>query len=326
MQVLQLRGGLVETRHAISAVISQASGAEPGSIGATFGPPTSSTWRSSAKPLQLWCSLEALGDPPDLDPAQLALGASSHSGQDGHVAAVQALLERWDLPLSALRCGAEPPAHAPTARALLAAGRPWSPLHNDCSGKHAFMLAACRARGWSTDTYLSPDHPLQRRIVQVAATWSGEPPALAVDGCGLPTLWLSLAGMARVWARLAAATADPGVDPRLHRIGAAMAAQPWWTSGDERIDLALHRRATEPWIGKIGARGVFNVALPARGLGLALKVHDGDEQALAVAVPALVDRVAPGALAPAPDWPWARIHNVVGRVVGTRVAVGLAGA
>ena len=107
---------------------------------------------------------------------------------------------------------------------------------------------------------------------------------------------------------------------------AAMLAHPWWTSGDERIDLALHRRATEPWIGKIGARGVFCVALPARGLGLALKVHDGDEDALAVAVPAVVERIAPGALAPAADWPWATIHNVAGRAVGTRVAVGLDGA
>lgn len=329
MQVLQLRGGLVETRHTVSAAIVRARVGTDGETGAFetgVGPPTWSTWRSAAKPLQLWCSLEALGDPADLSATQVALGASSHSGQPDHVDGVLNLLRGFQLDPALLRCGAEPPAHAPTARALLAAGQPHLPLHNDCSGKHAFMLAACRAQGWSTDDYLSPDHPLQRRIVQVASEWTGQAPALAIDGCGLPTLWLSLGAMARAWARLAAATAQPALDPRLHRIGAAMAAHPWWTSGDDRIDLALHRRAAEPWIGKIGARGVFCVALPARGLGIALKVHDGDEDALAVAVPALIQRFAPGALAPDPDWPWAALRNVVGHVVGSRVAVGLGGA
>lgn len=324
MQVLQLRGGLLETRHQVSAVALPLPGA--GGSAWSTGPDLWSTWRSAAKPLQLWCSLEALGDPPDLGPDLVALGASSHSGQPAHVAAVAALLDRFSVPLSALQCGAEPPAHRGTAQALLAAGQPFLPLHNDCSGKHAFMLGACHARGWSLPAYLQPDHPLHRRVLEVARLWTGEQPALAVDGCGVPTLWLPLSAMARVWARLATAAVQPAPDPRLHRIAAAMLAHPWWTSGDERIDLALHRRATEPWIGKIGARGVFCVALPARGLGLALKVHDGDEDALAVAVPAVVERIAPGALAPAADWPWATIHNVAGRAVGTRVAVGLDGA
>jgi len=234
-------------------------------------------------------------------------------------------LARLGVPEAELCCGAEAPAHVPTARALQAAGLPFLPVHNDCSGKHAFLLGACHARSGSSQGYLSAEHPLQRRIAQIARAWCGEAPALAVDGCGLPTLWLSLPSMARAWARLAAATAEPDRDPRLGRIGHAMAAHPWHTSGDERLDLALHRRATEPWVGKIGARGVFCVALPARRMGLALKVLDGDEDALAVAVPALVEHLAPGALAPAPDWPWAMMHNVVGRPVGRRVAVDLAG-
>lgn len=322
MQVLQLRGGLVETSHAVSAVARGFEADQAGAVLWQTGQDTHSTWRSAAKPLQLWCCLEALGDPHNLSATQLALGSSSHSGQEGHVQAVRELLAHFGFDEAALRCGAEPPAHRPTAAALVAAGRPSLAVHNDCSGKHTMMLGACRAQGWPSDDYLAADHPLHQRIVQVAHAWSGQLPRLAVDGCGAPTLWLTLSAMAAVWARLAAATDDAAVDARLHRIGTALADHPWWTSGDDRLDLALHQRAAEPWIGKIGARGVFCIALPARRLAVAVKVHDGDEDALAVAVPAVLEQVAPGALSPSCHWPWATIHNVVGRAVGTRVAVG----
>lgn len=322
MHVLQLRDGLLETRHEVSAVAVHLDQPQP-----TWhtGPPAWSTWRSAAKPLQLWASLEALGDPPELSPADLAIGASSHSGQDLHLAAVRRVLQRFDLDEGLLQCGAEPPVHRATAAALVRAGRAPLPIHNDCSGKHAFMLAACRARGWSERGYLAADHPLHQRIAALARAWCGEPPALATDGCGVPTLWLSLAGMARAWARLAAAMAEPALDPRLHRIGQAMAAHPELTSGEDRLDLALARRATGPFVGKIGARGVFCIALPHQRTGVAVKVADGDEDALAVAVPAILERTAPGCLAPDPTWPAATLRNVAGRPVGSRLAVGLPG-
>lgn len=321
MRILQLRGqgtqgDQVETSHRIAAVSVAGDDVRPIDPLSSL---TGSTWRSAAKPLQLWCSLEALSDPPELAPEWIALGASSHSGQDGQVAGVRAILARFGLDEGQLQCGAEPPAHRPTAEALLREGKPFLAVHNDCSGKHAFMLAACHAQGWSTADYLDPVHPLQQRILALARGWCQEQPGVAVDGCGLPTLHLSLTGMARVWERLGQSLVEPQRDPRLHRIARAMADHPWFTSGDQRIDLALHRRATEPWIGKIGARGVFCFALPARGIGGALKVLDGDEDALAVAVPALVERLAPGALRPDPQWPYAQIRNVVGRIVGTRV-------
>ncbi len=321
MRILQIRGqgtppDQVETTHRIAAVTVAGGQVRPlDPLSSQVG----STWRSAAKPLQLWCSLEALSDPPELGPEWIALGASSHSGQHGHVEGVRAILRHFGLDEGQLQCGAEPPAHRPTSEALLRGGDPFLALHNDCSGKHSFMLAACRAQGWSTADYLDPAHPLQRRILARAQDWCQEVPGVAVDGCGLPTLSLSLTGMARAWERLAVAQAQPQQDPRLARIAQAMADHPWFTSGDQRIDLALHRRATEPWIGKIGARGVFCFALPARGIGGALKVLDGDEDALAVAVPAVVEHFAPGALKPDPDWPYAQIRNVVGRIVGTRV-------
>lgn len=323
MLVLQLRAGLCETRHEVSAVAVSATGGPTADPCWRTGPETESTWRSAAKPLQLQACLDALGDPSSLRDVDLAIAASSHSGQGPHVAAVRHLLARFGVDEAELRCGAEPPVHRPTLAALLAAGEQPRPIHNDCSGKHAMMLAACHARGWPVDDYRDPDHPLQRRIIDLAHRWCGQVPGVATDGCGVPTLWLSLTGMARAWARIAAAMADAAVDPTLHRIGRAMAAHPWWTSGDDRLDLALARRVVGPlpdhYVGKIGARGLFCVALPSRRLGVAIKVADGDEDALAVAVPAVLEAIAPGTLAPAPRWPWATIRDVIGRPVGHRL-------
>jgi L-asparaginase II len=319
MHVLQLRGGLPEASHGLSFAL-----AGPGGALRTGGAPTSTFWRSASKPFQLEVALSLLDDEGAcLRPEELALAASSHSGQPGHLAVLDAILAKFGLDERALRCGAEPPAHAPSAAALLSAGAPPRAAHNDCSGKHALMLAACAARGWDTTSYLSPAHPLQRQIAALIHARAGEPAPVAVDGCGVPTFWVSLAGMARAWRQLAEAMVDPPSEPRLARVGAAMSAHPWLVSGDDRLDLALASRATEPFVGKIGALGVFCVALPARGLGLAVKVHSGDEGALGAAVPALLDRLAPGALRPVDAWRWSEVRNVVGRIVGQRLVAGL---
>jgi L-asparaginase II len=284
------------------------------------GPSTRSPWRSAAKPLQLWCALEALGDPA-LPAPLLAIGASSHSGQDLHLETVRAALARLEVSEAGLLCGAEPPAHRPTHEALIRRGDPPRPIHNDCSGKHAFMLGACRARGWSA-AYRPPSHPLQRRIAQVAADWTGDPIELAIDGCGVPVLCLSVAGMARAWARMAEAMAgDPS--GRLGRIGGAMAAHPHLTSGDDRIDMDFARGAAEPFVGKIGAQGVFCVALPARRMGIAVKAISGHEPALAVAVAAALAAAAPGAWRRPDGWRWHTIRDVVGDPVGRRVVSAL---
>ena len=324
MQVMALRGGLVETAHPVHAVAIRDGIAAPV---LQTGPVTYSPWRSASKPLQTWGSLEALGPTTEaaLTEADLALGSSSHSGEPAQVAGVRDLLARLGVEEDWLRCGAEPPMHAPTRRALERAEQPPLPIHNDCSGKHALMLGACVQRSWSLD-YLPAAHPLQRRLLALATDWCGERPGLAVDGCGVPTFYLSVAGMARAWARLAAAMQVEALDARLHRIGWAMARHPELVSGEGRIDLAVARRAAEPLVGKIGADGVFCVALPARRLGVAMKVVSGNEHALAVAIPAVLEAVAPGCLRPDPAWPWAMLRNVVGREVGQWVAAGLSRA
>ena len=271
--------------------------------------------------LQLWCALEAMAD-PDLPAEDLAIGASSHSGQPEHLRRIRHLLAQFGAAESQLRCGAEVPAHRPSREELIRAGQRPQDIHNDCSGKHTFMLGACHANGWPLE-YREPEHPLQQRIIRHTTDWTEETPGIAVDGCGVPTFILSIAGMARAWARLAAVTQDGHFrgtpDPRGQRIGHAIIAHPWHTSGSDRIDLALAQRASEPYAGKIGAEGVFCICLPQRRMGIAMKVLSGNEDALAVAVPAVLDRVAPGALRSAEQWPWSTVKNVVGRSVGQRV-------
>lgn len=340
MHVLQLRGGLLETRHPVRAVALRLDpeGAEEGAARAeevfAAGEAVHSTWRSASKPFQLWSSLEAMAasghsentpfHEATFSDEDLALGASSHSGGADHTGRVLELLERFGLGPEHLRCGAELPLDPAALRALRRSGAPAEAVHNDCSGKHAFMLGACAAMGWSIEGYLAPEHPLQERILAQLRALTGEPLAVAVDGCGVPTAWLSVRAMARAWAWLAACMAEPDLDPRLARIGQAMAAHPELTSGEGRIDLALAELATEPYVGKIGAQGVFCVALPERGLGVALKVGSGDEAALACAVPAVLARVAPGALRdPGKAWPWRELRNVAGRLVGERLVMGL---
>lgn len=315
LNIEQRRGGHLETRHAVSARLVEGDRVvwETGDDLACF-------WRSGCKPFQLHTALSRV-DPQALDwltPEDLALGAASHSGQADHVARVRRLLRHFSLHPRLLRCGAHLPIHVDSAQKLVARRQKPTALHNNCSGKHTFMLAACRQQGWSMD-YLPADHPLQRANRATLEALTGAQPAVAVDGCGVPSFHFRISAMARAFARLAEAMVGDG-DPLLGRIGQAMGAHPELTSGTGRLDLAVVRAATEPITVKIGAEGLFDIAFPARRQGLVIKVESGNADALAVAVAAVVEQVAPGALR---GWTpvEATVKNVAGVEVGERVAV-----
>jgi len=308
LHVEHRRNGLVETIHPVSVRVWQ-----PGAPLLGGGPDVASFWRSASKPFQLWASLSELdaGVVAALTERELAVGAASHNGEAGHVAVVEALLGRFGLEAGGLQCGAHLPAHEPTARATPTA----LPVHNNCSGKHTFMLAASTARGWDPD-YRALTHPLQasvhRRVDELAGVHHGT----GVDGCSVPTFHAPLSAQARAWAALAAAMADG--DALLGRIGWAMHHAPWFMSGTDRLDLAVVQGASEPLAAKIGAEGLFCVALPRRRLGVAVKVHTGNTDALAVAVRAVLAELGVGM---AGEWPWACVRNVRGVEVGERVSV-----
>lgn len=316
LTLTELRGHATEAVHAVAAAVVDASGHAV----LTVGEPCTTTWRSAAKPFQLEASLSLLPAElaASLDPRALALGAASHSAQAAHVAGVRALMQRVGVDEAALGCGAHAPVHVASAETLLRAGQRPAPIHNNCSGKHTVMLAAHAAtRGDAPlSAYLDPASPLQRHIAALVAERTGETGLTWVtDGCGAPCFVLSLAGMARAWAQLASAF---DADAPLGRIGRALHAEAWWMSGDGRLDLELVSAAMEPLVSKVGAAGVLCLALPRRGLGIALKVLSGSDAVRPLAAQALLERVAPGLVPAAPFAPHHLVRNVAGAVVGER--------
>jgi L-asparaginase II len=305
--VLQHRGAFLESRHPFSVVALRA-GAAPELAGA----PGSTTFRSASKPFQLATSLEVLGE-PEVDASWLAVGAASHNAEPRHLAVVEAILARFGVEASGLRCGAHAPVHVPSAEDVIRSGRAYTALHNNCSGKHAFMLAAAHHAGWAPD-YRPLSHPLQQRVLRNLTAWAGEVTGTATDGCGVPTFFLPLEAVARSW--LAVAEAMHRQEGALGRIGWAMARHPELTSGLGRLDLDVVRHAREPLAVKVGAMGLFCMALPERRLSLAVKVEAGTNEALPAAVAWALEVFAPGAFTPPADWALCQVRNVVGDVVG----------
>ncbi|SFK35395.1 asparaginase [Geodermatophilus ruber] len=227
--------------------------------------------RSANKPVQATALLAAGWAPRSGE--ELAIGAGSHSGEDGHRELVAGMLAAVGLTPDALGCPPALPSHEGTRAAWLMAGRaPERPAMN-CSGKHAAMLSACVAAGWPIDGYLDPAHPLQQAIeARLAETAESPVAAVVVDGCGAPQHALPLSGLAR--GVLALVEAPPGSPERA--VADAMRAAPWFVAGTGREDTEL-MRAVGGLLVKGGADGVHVAALPGRG-AVALKLDDGGDR------------------------------------------------
>ncbi len=307
--VEQFRGDFVETRHPFSAIAL-----DPNGTVLQIGDNVVTPWRSAAKPFQLATSVELLGD-PELSPEQLAIGSASHNAEPVHVGHVLDLLDKFRIDPAQLRCGTHPPAHPPAAEAILRRDGQFSDLHNNCSGKHTFMLAASHKHGWPLD-YRPPEHPLQREIYRNVALWAGVQPGLATDGCGVPTFCLPLKNIARAWRQIAVDMAENSELSRLGRIGSAMAQHTYLTSGRDRLDLAVVQAASAKMAVKVGAQGVFCIAIPKLQMGIAIKVHSGNSDAVAPVIAHVLGHLA-GDLWQLPDlWPHLQVRNVVGDLAG----------
>ncbi|MDS1271949.1 asparaginase [Lipingzhangella sp. LS1_29] len=271
-----VRSGFQESVHYGAVVGLSASGElayARGPVGSPMLP------RSSAKPLQ---ALTVLRAGAQLTGAEIAIAAGSHSGQDLHVHRVRATLAAAGLSPADLRCPADWPLDASTRDALVCSGEPRSRERMNCSGKHAAMLAACVSQGWPTESYLSPDHPLQRMVRTTLEELCGEPVShTTVDGCGAPQLAVSLAGLARGIHALTAGTGDS----HRHAVVTAMRDYPQYVAGPGRHDTVL-MQAVPGLISKQGADGVMVVAA-ATGETVAVKISDGDQGLRARTVAAL---------------------------------------
>src|SRR5688572_4990610 len=273
MRVDVLRGGAVESGHEVEGVLVDARGRI---LAATGEPERITFFRSAAKPFQLVPLVErGHADRYGLGDRELAVMAASHNGAPEHTACVRGILERTGSRESDLECGFHPP-HDPeeTARLAGAPAEERSAIYNNCSGKHAGMLALARAEGWPTAGYAAFDHPVQKLLVSTMADLCGVSETglpLAVDGCSAATPALSLSAMARGFARLAVASADPDSggprDRALARIARAMTRHPELVAGRGRFCTAFMRAVAGRLVAKTGAEAVQCVGLPESGLG-----------------------------------------------------------
>jgi len=211
---------------------------------------------------------------------QLALACASHGGEPEHVALAEAMLSDIGLEEGDLACGAHDPLSSRGMKLLRESGARLTRLHNNCSGKHAAMLARAQTAGWHTYGYERRDHPVQRCCLQAVALWSGleeDQVGQAVDGCGVVAFALPLENMARAWSRLARRVRDGDELPS--RIVHAMRTRPFLIGGTDRFDSVLIEETEGRVVAKIGAEGVHSVAIPELGIGFAVKVDDGAQRA-----------------------------------------------
>jgi L-asparaginase II len=216
----------------------------------------------------------------DLTGPELALCTASHGGEPFHVEAARSILSKARVTESALACGPHLPMHAPTADAMRCTGEQPGRIHNNCSGKHAGMLANCVQQQWVTDGYHRVMHPMQQRVISTLARWmriDATDMDQAIGGCGLPTFALALDSVADGCAKFAAAVADD--DPAPAAIFRAMVAHPEYVAGTARLDTDLMRIADPPLFAKVGAEGFYTAGIPSLRLGVALKVDDGNVRA-----------------------------------------------
>jgi L-asparaginase II len=263
LSVAVTRGEIVESIHRVHAVALQG-----GEIVAEAGDPgLVVSLRSAAKPLQALLLARARDD---LDDEQLAIASASHFGTELHVAAVRSLLTATGGFEDELDCG-------------LQANRPPEAIYHNCSGKHAGMIAVCRARGWPVEGYRRPEHPLQQELVEeVVAAAETDGVETAIDGCGVVCFALPLERVAHAFSRLE--RLDGG-----SRIVAAMRARPELIGGEGATDTTL-MRTLPGWIAKGGAEGLLAAGSPD-GLGIALEAEDGNSRALRPALAALVEQL-----------------------------------
>ncbi len=285
------RNGLVESAHAIALCASDANGRvveHSGNIDATV------ILRSTVKPF-IAASVVRSGaaDAAGFTGAELAIASGSHHGEREHVRIVEAMLEKIGLTPSDLACGARPPKNQQTAEALLREGKAYDALHDMCSGNHALLLAMAKHRGWPTEGYTHADHPVQRALFETYRTVFDAPGDLdyAIDGCNIPTLAISLRQLAVGFARFASlerSRKDEG--GALLRVRDAMIEFPFAVGGTQSLDTALIANSNGRAVGKIGAEGMYGLAFPPIGIGVAIKVIDGNQRPLPVVIDHVLDR------------------------------------
>lgn len=318
LDVVVTRANLIESRHRVHAAVVSSDGQL---LMSARDPHLRTWWRSCAKPFQVLPMVnggffETLGWGDD----ELALACASHGGEPEHVALAGSMLSRIGLEEGDLACGTHDPLSSRGSRLLQESGQRVTRLHNNCSGKHAAMLARAVLEQWPIKGYERSTHAVQEAAAASVSAWTSTAPsrlALGVDGCGVTVFGLPLANMALSYARLADASARGEDGPA--RVVHAMTSNAFLVGGTDRFDSLLMDASNGRILCKIGAEGVHTLGIPSRGIGMALKVEDGATRAQYPAVLALLAALGelPAALPePLCELIGRQVRNTRGEIVG----------
>ncbi len=299
------RGGIVESAHRGAFAVVDADGTLHSHIGDIERPifPRSAVKLLQALPLVASGAADAL----KLSDEELALACASHGGEAMHSRTAAAMLAKAGVDVQALECGSHWPYHEATVHEMARRGETPSALHNNCSGKHAgFVCLGCHLagdtnelRGWLAG-YVKPEHPVMLEVsaaLQASTGWDLAQSARGTDGCSIPTHAIPLRHLAHAFAKVAT---GQGLSPEharaAARLRAACAAAPQMVGGTGRVDTRLMQHFGERLCCKVGAEGVYCAALPELGLGIAIKMDDGNNSRAAEALlAALLQRLLPAA-------------------------------
>lgn len=333
--VQALRGGIVESQHRGALAVLDADGGVHTALGDIERPifPRSAVKVLQALPLVASGAAERYG----LTDAELALACASHGGEPVHAATAAGMLAKAGVDAMALECGTHWPYHDPSIKALAARGQAPSALHNNCSGKHSgFVCLGClmaAERGADARAflrgYVAPEHPVMREVtaaLQAATGYNLANTARGTDGCSIPTYAVPLRHLAHAFARVATGVGLPPEHARAaRRLREAVAAAPFMVAGSGRFDTRVMEALGPRVFCKVGAEGVHCAAIPELGLGVAIKMDDGNNaRAVEVVMAATLAALLPlrgteaavlGELADVPMRNWNGIE--VGRLVWT---------
>ena len=247
--------------------------------------------RSSLKPFQAAASVKAGAvDAAEFNDDELALMCASHKGEKIHVKTAQSMLTKLGLTVDDYECGSHFPSDTLTRHRMIREDKEAQPLHNNCSGKHAGMLALAKHLGQGTANYIKKDHPVQRTILEYVQDITGlETIPTEIDGCSAPTPFMTLETIAGMFQTLAA-----GNEPELKRVFKAMCSCPDLVGGSNHFDTNFIKALTGRGVTKVGGESVRGIALKTQdkgSVGIAIKILDGNFRALPVATMKLLEHL-----------------------------------
>jgi L-asparaginase II len=278
------RGNAVESIHFGSVAVVDSRGKLIYSVG---DPNFVTFLRSSAKPFQAipvveWGVAEAFG----FTQQEIAIISGSHNGEKKHVKVVQSILKKIGLNKNFMQCGTHVP-HYYTASGITPPKKKFSPLEHNCSGKHAGMLAICVYKGWNLKNYLDPRHPVQRldlKMISELCEYPEKRIKIGIENCGAPTFALPLKNMAVGFSKLVTfRSKDKTTSQALQVVADSMWKYPEMVSGRKRLDYELAIASKGNILSKGGAEGLHCSAILNKGVGLAVKIMDGSQRAVAPA-------------------------------------------